>query len=151
LQAYAGTWQQTCDNHYSDRATFTLNADGSLSTEIIETYYANADCTGAVVGTGTFSQPSITIRYVDSAGQVTIKMADGTSISSPVDRISASSVAQSVTFTGTGVTATTVNGKPGWNIVYTGGSVRFSSELNGRHGSRRLDRAQRRVAADGAR
>ena len=123
LAQYAGTWRQGCEFHVIETTVVTMAADGSASIWPKEEYFANADCSGAVVATGTFAAAPIAIRYVGTSPSASVKQLNGQIIPANVDRISATSVAMSQTYAGSGVTPKTVNGKLVWTITYTGGTT----------------------------
>jgi hypothetical protein len=123
---YEGSWKTACQFHH--RETYTL-ATSSNATQLSildqSDYYANDDCTGAVVATGTYSQAIAKLLYASTLANATVKLQSGENISDTVDRGTSNGSASDalLSFTGSGVTSTVVNGKTVWHIAYNGGST----------------------------
>lgn len=124
LTKYEGTWGQGCDSHERDTFTFTASNGGtSLAiTEKME-YFANADCTGAIVATGTYAQPEVTAQYTKTEANAPVKMLTGEIVTASVDVVTAVKSGAKVNFTGSGVTSSVVNGETVWHIVFNNNST----------------------------
>ncbi len=121
---YQGAWQAACQFHHRETYTLTSSNNATLLSIVDQSnYYDNDDCTGAVVATGVFSQPIATLLYASTLSNATIKLQSGDNISDTVDRGTGSGSDAQVSFSGSGVTSSVVNGKTVWHIVYTGGST----------------------------
>ena len=119
LDAYAGTWASACADH----AVSTLIIARSAGTADAITvgnktdYYANADCTGNIVGTVTQSADA-TATY-DGTVDASIAPAPGAAaISVNVDKLTANLPQHMLSVTGSGVTHTTGQ----WCIAYANGT-----------------------------
>jgi hypothetical protein len=126
LTKYEGVWQDTCTGN--QRETYTLVASNSgttLSNTYRNEFFENAGCTGAVVATGTYSAPMVTMQYIETVPSASIKRLAGTTVTSSIDRVTASSTAgYYLTYIGSGVTSSSVNaGATTARIVYTNGST----------------------------
>ena len=124
LTKYAGAWNDVCQFHHQETVTVIPSSDGSsasLSDQI--QYFANQDCTGGVVAIGTYSQPIATLKYSTTVSGASITLQDGTSISATVDTGTATGSNATISFAGSGVTSSVVNGQTVWTITYNGGST----------------------------
>ena len=125
LAKYAGTWVQGCDGHSRETTTFTSSNDGNtISVTSKDEYFADANCTGAVVATGTYEQPSFILQYKDTVNNASVKMLNGTTITATVDRGTGNSTGARVKYVGSGVTSSSIVGNTTKvHIVYNGGST----------------------------
>lgn len=100
--------------------TTVVSADGySASLSLVETYYQDTNCSGAVVGTVTLSS-ALSATYVRTEGAVVSGWPTANSSQSlTVDRLSITAPATTTTLTGSGVT--TIGGK--LCVAYTNGST----------------------------
>lgn len=108
LAKYEGVWQQACVDHM--RMTTTLKAISATVFTVtpIETYFSYADCTGAIVATGSYGVPSETVEYFDTlSASITLK--DGSTITADVNPASSILANATFTLTGSGV-------KPSYNL-----------------------------------
>lgn len=125
LAKYEGSWKTACKFH--QRETYTLVASSNATQLSIldqSDYYANDDCSGAVVATGVYSQPIAKLLYSSTVANATIKLQSGETVSDTVDRgTGTGSDAALLSFSGSGVTSSVVNGKTVWHIVFNGGST----------------------------
>lgn len=126
LAKYEGIWQHGCDGH--ERTTYTLVASNNgttLTTIYKNEFFANAGCTGAVVATGTYPAPILTMQYIETVANASVKFLTGTTAASSIDRVTASSTAGNhLTYVGSGVTSSSVNaGATTARIVYPNGST----------------------------
>lgn len=121
---YEGAWKTACQFHH--RETYTLvSSNNATQLSIVDQsdYYANDDCTGAVVATGVFSQPIAKLLYASTLANATVKLQTGENITDTVDRGTGTGADAQVSFSGSGVTSSIVNGKTVWHIAYNGGST----------------------------
>lgn len=117
LAKYEGVWRQDCVDHMRLTRTSTATSGTTFSVTTKEEYFDNADCTGALVATGSFGQPDETVQYTATLANASVKMLTGETIVSDVDpAISVSAVAP-YTFTGSGVTSTSTQYAPGTIIA----------------------------------
>lgn len=130
LTKYEGTWGQGCDSHERDTFTFTASNGGtSLAiTEKME-YFANEDCTGAIVATGTYAKPEIALQYTKTEANAPVKMLTGEIITASVDVGTAVGSGEAIKFTGSGVTSSVVNGETVWHIVFNNGSTDLTVDI----------------------
>jgi hypothetical protein len=119
LDAYAGTWASACADH----AVSTLVIARSAGTADAITvgnktdYYANADCTGSIVGTVTQSADA-TATYNGTVDASITPAPGAAAISVKVDKLTASLPQHTLSVTGSGVTHTTGQ----WCIAYANGT-----------------------------
>ena len=119
LDAYAGTWASACTDH----AVSTLVIARSAGTTDAITvgnktdYYANADCTGAIVGTVTQSADA-TATYTGSVDASITPAPGAAPLSVKVDKLTANLPQHTLSVTGSGVTHTTGQ----WCIAYANGT-----------------------------
>ena len=73
LVKYEGAWQENCDNHLRFTKTFIATGSTTFSVATKEEYFDNADCTGAVVATGSYGVPDENVQYAPAlAASVTL-------------------------------------------------------------------------------
>lgn len=131
LQKYEGVWIRPCAAHNRDTMTLSSsNGGATLSFTIKTEYFANADCTGAVVATGTYKQPSIVMQYTGSIKDASVKLRNGETVTQAVDQGTTTASGESITFTGSGVTSSTVGGKTVWHITFSQGATDVYPNLN---------------------
>lgn len=122
LAKYEGVWRQDCIDHMRLTATFTATSANIFTVTPKEEHFANADCTGAVVATGSFGQPQETVQYAATLANASVKLLTGETIEASVDPATSISAVASFTFTGSGVTSTyNVAGQTLTYIVYADG------------------------------
>lgn len=122
---YVGDWQDVCQFHHRETitvATLTASATTATLSDRID-YFDNEDCTGALVATGVYSKPIATLQYVTTENNATVHLQSGQSLVGAVDRGAATASDATVSFSGSGVSSSVVNGKTVWHIVYNGGST----------------------------
>lgn len=106
MAKYEGVWRQDCVDHM--RRTATLVATGARVFTVTpqDQLFAYADCTGAVVATGSFGTLQETVQYQSIAPNASVTLSNGNVITASVDLgTSVQSVATFV-YTGSGVTNT---------------------------------------------
>lgn len=123
LDAYAGTWASACADHAIDtlviaRASGTPDA---ITVANKTDYYANAGCTGSIVGTVTQSADA-TAAYGGSVDASIVPSAGAAAVSVKVDKLTANLPQHTLSVTGSGVTHTTANGQAQWCIAYGNGA-----------------------------
>lgn len=130
LQKYAGEWKQSCSSHSRESSTLVATGNGAILSFISKIeYFANADCTGGVVATGMYSEPSIVLQYKGTIKDASIKLASGETVAVNVDQGDASATTVPITFAGSGVTSTIVNGKTVWRITFSQGYTEVKGNL----------------------
>ena len=130
LQKYEGVWVRPCAAHNRDTMTLTAsNSGATLSFNIKTEYFANVDCTGAVVATGTYAQAATVLQYTSTVKDANVRMPSGETVTANVDQGNATATTTPITFSGSGVTSTTVNGKTVWHIQFSQGSTDVQTNL----------------------
>lgn len=122
---YVGDWKDVCQFHHRETitvATLTASATTATLSDRID-YFENEDCSGALVATGVFSKPIATLQYVTTENSATVHLQSGQSLTGAVDRGTATASDATVSFTGSGVSSSVVNGKTVWHIAYNGGGT----------------------------
>ena len=102
--------------------TSSVNATVLTFTDKSE-YFANEDCTGAVVATGVYSGPIATLSYLTTEPNASVKLQTGETVINPVDRGTGTASTATISFSGSGVSNTNIGGKPASHIIYNGGST----------------------------
>lgn len=121
---YVGSWVSACQFHHHEVYTLSTNANATVLTFSDKSeYFSNDDCSGAVVATGVYSAPIATLSYQTTEPNASVALQSGEKVSNAVDKGTGQGSNAAVSFSGSGVSATTVSGKPGWHIVYPGGST----------------------------
>lgn len=121
---YEGNWVSACQFHHHEVYTLTTSSSATvLSFADKSEYFANDDCTGAVVATGVYSGPIASLSYLTTEPNASVKLQTGETVTNSVDRGTGTASTAAVSFSGSGVSNTTVGGKPAWHIVYNGGSI----------------------------
>lgn len=120
LAAYVGTWAATCNDHAVDNATITSTGNNTVTIATRTDYYAQANCTGAIIATET-EGADITATYVDTVDAPVVFATGTPATTGKVDRITASMPIHSRSITGTAVTRVVQNGKPQWCIDFGNG------------------------------
>lgn len=125
LAKYEGVWQQGCVNHMRRTTTLVATSANVFTVTPQENLFANADCTGAIVATGSFGKAQETVQYRASLPDVSVKLLDGTIIQTSVDPATSTLSIASFTFTGSGVRRTLFieGGKTLTTIAYASGDV----------------------------
>ena len=125
LAKYEGVWQQACVNHMRRTTTLLATSANVFTVTPQENLFANADCTGAIVATGSYGKAQETVQYRASLPDASVKLPDGTIIQISVDpATSALSIAPFI-FTGSGVRRTLFieGGKTLTTIAYASGDA----------------------------
>lgn len=131
LQKYEGIWIRPCAAHSRDTMTLAASNNGATLAFTIKTeYFANADCTGDVVATGAYTQPATVLQYTGTVKDANVKMPNGETVTASVDQGDASATTFPITFTGSGVTSSVVNGKTVWHIQFSQGSTDVQTNLS---------------------
>ena len=105
LSKYEGIWRQECVDHMRLTMTATATGKDSFSITRNEDFFANADCTGAIVAVGNYGVPDEAVTYTEPLNDVSILMPDGSIVRATVDPGIATSPIAQYTFTGPGVLA----------------------------------------------
>jgi hypothetical protein len=143
---YVGDWKDVCQFHHRETvtvATTTASATTATLSDRID-YFANADCSGTLVATGVYSQPIATLQYVTTENNATVHLQSGLSLTGAVDRGTGTGSDATVSFTGSGVSSSVVNGKTVWHIAYSGGGtdIQINSVLGATPGGLFLNNSQ---------
>lgn len=130
LAKYAGTWVQGCNNHNRETTILTSSNNGTtLTHNLKDEYFANADCSGAIVATGTYESPPYIIQSNETVTNATVKMLSGGIISATVDRVTSTNTGSSIKYVGSGVTSSTIIGNKTYShIVYNNGSTDLQND-----------------------
>ncbi|NRR31224.1 hypothetical protein HSX11_13630 [Oxalobacteraceae bacterium] len=121
---YEGEWKDACQFHHRETSSFAVtNSATTIAISNKIEYFDNEDCTGAIVATGVYSQPIARVNYSSTDTNASVKLQNGETVTGVVDRGTAVGTDANVTFTGSGVTSSVVNGKTIFKISYTGGST----------------------------
>ena len=125
LAKYEGVWQQACVNHMRRTTTLVATSANVFTVTPQENLFANADCTGAIVATGSFGKAQETVHYRASLPDASVKLLDGTIIQTGVDPATSTLSIAPFTFTGSGVRRTLFieGGKTLTTIAYASGDV----------------------------
>lgn len=130
LQKYEGVWIRPCAAHNRDTMTLAASNNGTTLSFTIKTeYFANVDCTGGVVATGTYAQAATVLQYTGTVKDANVRMPNGETVTANVDQGNATATTSAITFTGSGVSSTTVNGKTVWHIQFGQGSTDVQTNL----------------------
>jgi hypothetical protein len=124
LAKYEGVWKTACRFHQRETYMLTSASNATqLSIADQSDYYANEDCTGAVVATGVYSQAIAKLLYASTLANATVKLPSGENITDTVDRGTGAGSDATISFSGSGVTSSVVDGKTVWHIIYNGGAT----------------------------
>ncbi len=102
--------------------------DGTLDVSSKEEVYDNADCTGAVIATGTPSPNLVTVVFLETVAGATLKpQAGGQGLVGTIDRVTRSYPTSTYTFVGAGSAVNFVNGVATiWSVpLASGGSTNY--------------------------
>lgn len=122
LAKYEGVWREECVDHM--KRTTTLVATGAREFTVTpkEELFANADCSGAVVATGSFGKPRETVQYQTVPVDASITLANGEVITASIDLGTSVQSVASFVFTGSGVSSTSYVGTTTFTrVLYTEG------------------------------
>jgi len=75
-----------------------------------EDYFDNADCTGALVATGSFGEPDETVQYTATLTNASVNLLTGETVVANVDPATSVLAVATFTVTGSGVKSTTLVG-----------------------------------------
>jgi hypothetical protein len=106
LAKYLGVWRQACVDHKRLTTTLAATTNDNFTVTPLEMHYANKDCTGDVVATGSYGGPSETVKYSDSVN-ASITLKDGSTIQKDVNAATSSIATATFTLTGSGVKGNT--------------------------------------------
>lgn len=124
LKQYEGTWTAPCGTHTRETTTMAAtNGGNSLQFNLKTDFYANLNCTGAVIATATYSGPVVTLDFTNTVQNASIRLTNGETVTGTVDVGSAVANGQTVTLSGTGVTSRIVDGKTVWRFEFSEGSA----------------------------
>lgn len=111
MAAYLGTWVGDCQTHSQETIVSTVGPDGALITSAVSIYFANADCSGSIVGTETLSENLISTYLNTVDATVSLSLSGATPPASfKADRYTETIAAHVVNRTGTWATRTTNDG-----------------------------------------
>src|SRR5512133_2029438 len=79
LAKYEGAWQENCVDHLRFTKTFIATGSNTFSVATKEEYFDNADCTGAVVATGSYGVPDENVQYAP-AQEASVTLTTGDNI-----------------------------------------------------------------------
>lgn len=122
LAKYEGVWRKECDNHMQLTMTATATTGTTFSVTRKEEYFNNADCTGALVATGSFGQPDEAVQYTGTLANASVTLQTGEIVIADVEPATAVLAKASFTFEGDGVKSTyDVSGTAFARIEYADG------------------------------
>ncbi len=128
LTKYIGVWKN-CSKYvkYTDTITQTVGSN-TLDINAKAEVYENADCTGSVRTTATYSQIRGTFKFINSVESASVKLLSGETVVALVDRIDITTNANTLIVTGAGAPENIVDGKATtWYVKHAdGGGVYFS-------------------------
>lgn len=124
LDAYVGTWASACASRAIDTAVIARAAgtNDALTIAVTTRYYANTECTGAVIATQTWSADA-TATWIGTAASAIVPGPGMAPVAASVDKVAAQLPQRTVTLTGTFVSHQTIAGQPNWCIDYTDSAV----------------------------
>ena len=130
LAKYEGTWIQGCDNHNRETTTLTASNNGTtLAHNIRDEYFVNADCTGAIIATGTYEKPPYIVQYNETVSNATVRMLTGGIVAATVDRVTSANSGATIKYVGSGVTSSSIIGNITYShIVYNNGSTDLQND-----------------------
>jgi hypothetical protein len=122
---YVGDWKDACQFHHRETVTVAITAASATTVTLSDRieYFDNADCSGALVATGVYSAPIATLQYVATENNAIVHLQSGLSLTGAVDRGTAAASDATVSFSGSGVSSSVLNGKTVWHIAYSGGGT----------------------------
>jgi hypothetical protein len=102
LAPFVGTWFGDCRSHFQETIVSTMGPNGTLITSAVFNDFANADCSGAIVGTQTFSENFISTYIETVDATASLSLYDATPpVSFKADRYTQTIVAHFVNRSGT--------------------------------------------------
>ncbi|HEU4373166.1 MAG TPA: hypothetical protein VFS02_06745 [Telluria sp.] len=105
MTPYVGTWVGDCQTNFQETIISTAGSDGTLITSAVFNLFANADCSGAIVGTQTFSENFISTYLETVDATVSLSRSGATPLASfKADRYTETIVAHLLNRTGTMMT-----------------------------------------------
>lgn len=124
LAKYEGAWRENCVDHLRFTKTFIATGSATFSVATKEEYFDNADCTGAVVATGSYGVPDENVDY-ETASAASVTLPTGENITADVNRASSVYAAGATySITGSGVKSTElVDTTVFARVEYAGGYV----------------------------
>lgn len=123
LAKYEGTWQEKdCFDHTRFTKNFIATDSNNFSVATKNNYYDNADCTGAVIATGSYNVPDENVHY-ETALEASVTLLTGENITADVNRAtSVYAAGATYSITGSGVKSTELIGTTMWaRIEYADG------------------------------
>ncbi|MFZ6876062.1 hypothetical protein ACO0LF_28705 [Undibacterium sp. Di27W] len=131
LSKYVGVWNQGCQNHEIFTTTISATSGGTaLSVSQKMEYYENANCTGAIVATGTYASPFLVAQHVRTEANASVKMLTGETVASSVDVVNATASGGAINFVGSAVSSSVVNGKTVWKFVFKDATLTQTIEVS---------------------
>ena len=104
LAKYEGVWRKDCENHMRVTKTSTATGATTFSAVTKEEYFDNADCTGALVATGSYGVADESVEYLATLQNASVTLGTSETISSAeVDPAISILAKAQFTFTGSGV------------------------------------------------
>lgn len=124
LGAYIGTWESDCSAGFRETLTNTRTqgSSDSITSSLKGQWFAEANCTGAVVATLTESS-DITAKYVATVSAPVILTTGTAPVSADVDQVLGSQPAFSEALTGPAVVRSVTNGQAQWCFTVAGGDT----------------------------
>ena len=110
LAKYEGVWRKDCIDHMRVTKTATATSGTTFSVVTREDYYDNADCTGALVATGSYGVPDEKVTYAATPVNASVTLLTGVDITADVDPATSVAAVTAFTVTGSGVKATELIG-----------------------------------------
>ncbi|NDP38604.1 MAG: hypothetical protein GZ093_07610 [Rhodoferax sp.] len=110
LAQFEGVWREDCNDHMRVTKTSTATSGTTFSVVTREDYYDNADCTGALVATGSYGVPDETVTYAPTLANASVTLLTGENIQADVAPATSVAAVATFTVTGSGVKATELVG-----------------------------------------
>lgn len=120
LAPYIGTWMEACDGHEQGKLVVARTSSDTVNITSTMQFYANAGCTGAVLGTET-STANATMTYTGTVDAPTILSTGTTATTRKIDLVTVRVPQGATSVTGTGVVRVVKDGQPQWCVAYSDG------------------------------
>lgn len=123
LSKYEGVWREDCDPLFHMRLTKTSTATSGTTFSVVtkEEYFEKADCTGALVATGSYGRADEDVQYSPTLAGASVTLPTETIVSNVDPATSVLAVAPFI-FTGSGVTSTYIGDTMVATIKYADGT-----------------------------
>src|SRR5450830_1128701 len=109
LAKYEGAWHENCVDHLRFTKTFIATGSTTFSVASKEEYFGYADCTGAVVATGSYGVPDENVQYA-TALPASVTLLTGENITTDVDPATSVFAVATFDINGSGVTSKSLVG-----------------------------------------